>query len=199
MSELENIDFNLNSAENETNLPRAVEAYLDGILDLIDLFDEHPSPPIDNRISLHVSRLKDRCLAALKTSNYLTKYETIALWNAYIFFNENDLIDDETAIKYMRKLNNSCDEEKLDSAVYQKISDEELYIMPLFGNKSFKEQGLSKDEVFKSNNTPQQHQAHKKHIEIKQKLSDGGLGKTKKTLKLSGKLSLKSITSKSSD
>lgn len=128
MSELEKIDFKLLNAEKEPNLPRTVETYLDGILDLIDLFQECASAPIDNRISLHVTRLIERCFNTLNTTDYLTKYQAITLWNAYIFFNENELIDDESAITYMHKLNNSCDEDELSPADYQSISHEALYL-----------------------------------------------------------------------
>ena len=99
-----------------------------GISDLIDLFQECASAPIDNRISLHVTRLIERCFNTLNTTDYLTKYQAIALWNAYIFFNENELIDDKSAITYMHKLNNSCDEDELSPADYQSISHEALYL-----------------------------------------------------------------------
>ena len=177
MTELKDIDSILHEAEMADRLNHAIENYIDGIEELIDMFQDTPSAPIENRITLHVKRLMERCFKSLNEAETYDETEASSLWKAYLFFKEYDFLDLETEKIYMQRLWAACDSDILTANLYELVSKEALFVVPVFGNKSLKEQGKTIDDLLAAQQT-----------EISQ---------PKKTLSLKGgTLSLKAISQK---
>jgi len=139
------------------------------------MFQDTPSVSIENRISLHVKRLMERCFKSLNEAETYDETETSCLWKAYLFFKEYGFLDLETEKIYMQRLWAACDSDILTDNLYELISKEALFVVPLFGNKSLKEQGRTINDLAES--------------------KPAAPLKPTKTLSLrSGTLSLKSIT-----
>lgn len=151
MDTLEETIAHLQKGEKDIQAIGAIEHLLWGLDSLlIHCDDDSNNLRARNIFKSYSLVLKKRCDMIFSNQQAFDKYTKKALWNAYIFLMEYEVFcstNDQTDM--IRKLYSAENLGEVDNKLTDEIFNEYIYVTPLFGNTSFQEQGISRDDFRK--------------------------------------------------